>query len=103
MLGAVDMPKEMMHQGEEKMKKFESMINSMTLAERKDAYLLRKSATRIARIAKGSGTKENEVREFLSQFEKMEKMINMYKHNRGFRSQLEKMMKGGKLGNMKLS
>ncbi|MBS3067804.1 signal recognition particle receptor subunit alpha [Candidatus Micrarchaeota archaeon] len=103
MLGAVDVPKEMLHQGEEKMKKFEAMINSMTPAERKDALLLKKAASRVARIAKGSGTKESEVREFLSQFEKMEKMINMYKHNRGFRSQLEKMMKGGKLGGMKLS
>ena len=103
MMGAVDVPKEMLHQGEEKMKKYESMINSMTSAERKDAGLLRKNATRIARIAKGSGTKEQEVREFLSQFEKMEKMLNMFKHNRGFRGQIEKMMKGGNIGNLKLT
>ncbi len=102
MMGAVDVPKEMLHQGEAKMKKYESMINSMTVAERKDANLLRKNSSRIARIAKGSGTKEQEVREFLSQFEKMEKMLNMFKHNRGFRGQIEKMMKGGKMGNLKL-
>ena len=101
MLGAVDIPKEMMHQGEEKLKKFEAIINSMTVQERKDASLLRKSPGRIVRVAKGSGTKEQEVREFLSQFEKMEKMMGMYKHNRGFKAQLEKMMKGG-IGNLKL-
>ncbi len=102
MLGAADVPKEMVHQGEEKMKKFESMINSMTPGERKDASIIRKNATRIARIAKGSGTTENEVREFLSQFEKMEKMIKMYKNNRGFRAQLEKMMKGGKIPGLRM-
>ncbi len=102
MMGAVDVPKEMVHQGEAKMKDFEAMINSMTVAERKDATIIRKNNTRITRIAKGSGTTEAEVREFLSQFEKMEKMMKMYKNNRGFRSQLEKMMKGGKLGGMKL-
>ena len=96
MLGAVDMPKEMVQQSESKLKKFESIINSMTKAEKKDASLLRKSGTRIARIAKGSGTSEKEVREFLSQFEKMEKMMKMFKHNRGFRSKMEKMLKGGK-------
>lgn len=101
MLGAVDIPKEMMHQGEEKLKKFEAIINSMTVQERKDASLLRKSPARIIRVAKGSGTKEQEVREFLGQFEKMEKMMGMYKHNRGFKAQLEKMMKGG-IGNLKL-
>lgn len=102
MLGAVDVPKEMVHQGEEKMKKFESMINSMTKAERKNPDLLRKAASRITRIANGSGTKEAEVREFLNQFSKMEKMMKMYKNNRGFRSQLEKMMKGGKIAGLKM-
>ncbi|MDO8553273.1 MAG: LAGLIDADG family homing endonuclease [Candidatus Micrarchaeota archaeon] len=97
MLGAVDMPKEMVQQSEGKLKKFESIINSMTKAEKKDASLLRKSSSRIERIAKGSGTSDKEVREFLSQFEKMEKMMGMFKHNRGFRSKMEKMLKGGKL------
>jgi signal recognition particle subunit SRP54 len=103
MMGAVDVPKEMVHQGEAKMKKFEAMINSMNATERKDATIIRKNNSRITRIAKGSGTTENEVREFLSQFEKMEKMMKMYKNNRGFRSQLEKMMKGGRIGNLKMN
>ncbi len=97
MLGAVDIPKDMVQQSEGKLKKFESIINSMTNAEKKDAGLLRKSSSRIERIAKGSGTSDKEVREFLSQFEKMDKMMHMFKHNRGFRSKMEKMLKGGKL------
>ena len=95
MLGAADIPKEMVQQSEEKLKKFESMINSMTKAEKKDAALLKNNPGRISRIAHGSGCSEKEVREFLSQFEKMEKMMNMFKRNRGFRKKMEKMMKGG--------
>jgi signal recognition particle subunit SRP54 len=100
MLGAADMPKEMVQQSEEKLRKFESMINSMSKAEKKDAALLKNNASRIARIAGGSGCSEKEVKEFLSQFEKMEKMMNMFKRNRGFRKKMEKMMQGA--GNLKL-
>ncbi|MBU0532963.1 signal recognition particle receptor subunit alpha [Candidatus Micrarchaeota archaeon] len=102
MLGAADIPKEMVQQSEEKLKKFEAMINSMAKAEKKDASLLRKNANRIARVAKGSGCSEKEVREFLSQFEKMEKMMNKFKKDRGFRKKLEKMLKGGSLPDMKM-
>ena len=94
MIGAVDVPKEMVQQSEDKLKKFESMINSMTKQEKKDASLLKSSPNRIVRIANGSGCSEKEVREFLSQFEKMEKMMNMFKKNRGFRKKMEKMMGG---------
>jgi signal recognition particle subunit SRP54 len=95
MLGAADVPKEMVQQSEEKMKKFESMISSMTKAEKKDASLLKNNHSRIARIAHGSGCTEKEVKEFLSQFEKMEKMMGRFKRDRGFRKKMEKMMKGG--------
>jgi signal recognition particle GTPase len=77
------------------------MINSMTKAEKRDAALLKSSQARIARIAKGAGCTEKEVKEFLAQFEKMEKMMGMFKRNRGFRKKMEKMMKGG-LGDLKL-
>ncbi len=101
MLGANDVPKEMVQQGEDKLKRFESMINSMTKSEKQDASLLKGSHSnaRIARIARGSGTSEKDVREFLSQFEKMEKMMNRFKRDRGFRKKLEKMM-GNMQGNM---
>lgn len=101
MMGATNIPKEMVQQSEDKLKKFEAMINSMTATEKKDASLLRKTSSRIARIAEGSGTREQEVREFLSQFEKMEKMFKMFKRNRGFRSQMQKMLQGG-MGNLKI-
>ncbi len=95
MLGANDVPKEMVQQGEAKMKQYEAMINSMTKAEKKNPSLIKSTKGRLERIAKGSGSSEKDVREFLNQFEKMEKMMNKFKHDRGFRKKLEKMMKGG--------
>ncbi|MEW6036530.1 MAG: signal recognition particle receptor subunit alpha [Candidatus Micrarchaeota archaeon] len=95
MLGAADVPKELVQQSEDKMKKYECMINSMTKDEKKDASLLKMSQSRVSRIARGSGCSEKDVREFLAQFEKMEKMMGMFKRNRGFRKKMEKMMKGG--------
>ena len=94
MLGANDVPKELVQQSEEKLKKFEHMINSMTKEEKAEAALIKNSQARIQRIAKGSGCSEKDVREFLSQFEKMDKMMNMFKKNRGFRKKMEKMMAG---------
>jgi signal recognition particle subunit SRP54 len=102
MMGAADIPKEMVQQSEEKMKKFENIINSMTKAEKKTPSLFKKQPSRIMRVAKGSGSDEKDVREFLSQFEKVEKMFGMFKKNRTFRAQMEKMMKGGNLANLKM-
>ena len=95
MLGASDLPPELMEQSEEKLKKYEVIINSMTKAEREDAGLLRKNRSRIERIARGSGTSPEEVRELLTHFEKVEKMVSSFKKNRGFRKQMEKLMKSG--------
>lgn len=94
MLGAADLPSDMVKTSEDKLKKFETIINSMTPAEREDASLLRKSRSRVERIAKGAGAKPEDVRELLAQFEKVEGMFSQFKHNRGFRKKMEKMMKG---------
>lgn len=102
MMGFADIPKEMVQQSEGKLKKYEAMINSMTKAEKKDASLLRKSRNRLERVAKGSGCEIKDVRDFLTQFEKMEKMMNMFKRNRGFRKQMERMMQGGGMQNLKM-
>jgi signal recognition particle subunit SRP54 len=95
MLGAADVPQDVVRQSEKKMAQYEAIINSMTKEEREDAPLLRKSKNRLERIAKGAGCKQEDVKEFLSQFEKMDGMMNQFKKNRGFRKRIEKMM-GGK-------
>ncbi len=99
MMGASDVPKEVVQEGEGKLKIYEAMINSMTPDERKDASLLKKSQSRLERIANGSGTTINDVKAFLAQFNRMEKMMNRVKKDRGLRKKLEGMMKNGNMGN----
>ncbi len=97
MMGVVDIPKEITEQSEVKLKRYEAMINSMTPEERRDVDLVRKSRSRIERIARGSGVSVEEVKGMIREFEKMRKMFNMMKKNRGLRGNLAKMLKSGKL------
>lgn len=94
-LGFSDVPKEMLAEGERKMKQYEAMINSMTKEERKDPKLVRRFQSRIERIAKGAGVKPEDVRTFLNEFEKMEKLFKRVKKDKGIKQQLEKFMKKG--------
>ncbi|MCL6089402.1 MAG: signal recognition particle receptor subunit alpha [Candidatus Marsarchaeota archaeon] len=96
MMGMSDLPPDMMKTSEQKLKKYEAIIGSMTQHERDNAEVLRKQKGRIERIAKGAGCKPEEVRELLTQFEKMANLVNGFKKNRGLRKKLEKMM--GKSG-----
>jgi len=102
MLGAADVPADMVKNSEGKLKKFECIISSMTSAEREDAELVRKSRTRIERIAAGSGTRPEDVRDLLTQFERVNGMFTSFKKNRGFRKKMEKMMKGANIDLSKL-
>jgi signal recognition particle GTPase len=56
----------------------------------------------VERIAKGSGTSPEDVRELLTQFEKVSGMFSQFKKNRGFRKRMEKMMKGSNIDFSKL-
>jgi signal recognition particle subunit SRP54 len=84
MMGAPDVPKDMLEQGEEKLKKYKVIIASMSKAERKNERLLH-DAKRIARIASGSGTSEKDVRSMISEFNKMKKLFGSIKNDRGFK------------------
>ncbi len=97
MLGAADVPSDVVKTSEDKLKKYETIINSMTPSERDDAGLLRRQHSRMARIAKGAGASEQDVRDLLSQFEKVSGMFSQFKKNRGFRKRMEKMMKGANI------
>lgn len=95
MMGAPDVPKEFVEQSEGKMKKYESIINSLTEEEKNDHNLLKKSRTRLERVSKGAGVSIEDVKQLLREFEKAKKMMNMFKKNRGMRGKIEKMMKSG--------
>lgn len=59
---------------EAEMKKIKVMMNSMTSAEREDHKLLN-NESRIKRIAGGSGTKPQDLKDFLAKFRQMEKVM----------------------------
>lgn len=89
MMGAPDVPKEMVEQGEEKLKKYKVIISSMTKEERKNERLLH-DHTRISRIAKGSGTSEKEIHSMMTEFNKMKKVFDNIKNDRSFRKKFMK-------------
>ena len=81
---AKDVPMDM---AEKQMVTVEAIIHSMTLKERRNPRLL--NASRKRRIAKGSGTKVQDVNQLLSQFRQMQKMMKQFKNPR----KLEGLMK----------
>ncbi|MGB3236644.1 MAG: signal recognition particle protein [Geitlerinemataceae cyanobacterium] len=64
-----------LQKGETQLKRSEAMINSMTIAERKDPDLLASSPSRRKRIARGAGYKESDVSKLVSDFQKMRSMM----------------------------
>jgi len=97
-MGMVNVPKEVLEQGEQKMDLYEAIINSMTKAERKNPDLIRKQPSRIDRISKGSGVPPAVIKEFISQFGKMKKIYERLQKNKGMQKNLMKMFKGKGLG-----
>lgn len=69
-------PKEFAELGEQKLNRFGYIIDSMTTQERTNPDVLNKS--RIARIARGSGTTQENVRELLKNFKKMKKVFRQF-------------------------
>ncbi|MFW9923006.1 MAG: signal recognition particle receptor subunit alpha [Candidatus Thorarchaeota archaeon] len=75
---------------EENMKKFMCMMESMTADELDDPNIIK--STRIQRIARGSGTDPKDIKQLLTQFNQMKKMMKGMKKGMGRR--------GGKMPNM---
>jgi signal recognition particle subunit SRP54 len=73
--GMMKIPEELLEIQEEKMKVFRYIIDSMTKEERRNPEII--NASRIRRIAKGSGRSEAEVRELLQQYNKFKKVMKM--------------------------
>jgi len=81
------MPKDMMNVQEEKLKRFKPILNSMTQAELETPKL---SHARVERIAKGSGTKPEDVRALIAQYNQMRSTFKKLRKDRRF----AKMFKG---------
>lgn len=93
-------------EGEGQLAKFETIMNSMTAKERQKPKII--DLSRKLRIAKGSGTKVDDVNKLLKDFEMMNKMMkqfsnfekNMPKHLKKQMKQMGKGQPGGMPGQM---
>jgi signal recognition particle subunit SRP54 len=74
-LGNAKIPEAAMKKQEDKVKHWKNAISSMTPHEIENPEILEKQTSRIARIAKGSGTTTSEIRELLKQYKMMNDMI----------------------------
>jgi signal recognition particle subunit SRP54 len=75
-----NIPEEMMEMAEDALKKWRVIIQSMTPEEREKPKIL--SASRIRRVARGSGTKEKEVKELLERYNMLRKMMKTLRRKR---------------------
>jgi len=66
-------PEDMLNTAEGRLEKWRVMIQSMTPEEKNDPKIF--NASRMKRVAKGSGTSEKEVKELLKQYVMMRKML----------------------------
>src|SRR3989338_330052 len=77
MLGMGQLPDELVQTGEEKMKGYKIIMDSMTKHEKENPDDIK--SQRIARIASGSGKQEQDVKELIKQFNTGKKMIQKLK------------------------
>ncbi|MEM5831891.1 MAG: signal recognition particle receptor subunit alpha [Candidatus Aenigmatarchaeota archaeon] len=92
MIPGFSLPKDLISKQEESMKKWKYIYQSMTPKERKNPEIIDES--RIKRIAKGSGTSEEDVRNLLSNYFKFKKIMKSLGGLRGINfSNIQKFMK----------
>ncbi|MDD5191910.1 MAG: signal recognition particle receptor subunit alpha [Candidatus Nanoarchaeia archaeon] len=73
-LGKAKIPDNLLGTQEDKMKKWQHAINSMTEEEINNPEILEKQTTRLGRIAKGSGTSTSDIRQLLKQYKLLKEM-----------------------------
>ena len=74
-LGNAKIPENIIGTQEEKIKKWEHIIKSMTSEEKNNPELLKKQTSRISRIAQGSGVNNSDIRSLLKQYDMLNEMI----------------------------
>jgi len=85
-------PKSELKKQETKMKQWKNAITSMTEEEIENPEILEKQTSRIARIAKGSGTTTTEIRSLLKQYKLLKDMMSMQNPEKLASGQIDKKM-----------
>ena len=75
-----DVPEEMLDLAEDRLEKWRVIIQSMTPKEKENPKIF--NASRIKRVARGSGTSEKEVKELLKQYSMMKKMLKAFRRKK---------------------
>ncbi|MEM3676464.1 MAG: signal recognition particle protein Srp19, partial [Thermoplasmataceae archaeon] len=78
---------------QKKLSTYRVILDSMTFYELENPEEI--NSKRIARIARGSGKSEQDVRNLLREFKTMKNNIKMLKGNRGFKKMLRSQIRGG--------
>jgi len=103
-LGNAKIPDEMLQNQESKVAKWEHIIKSMTIEEKENPEILKKQTSRIARIAKGAGVNNSEIKSLLKQYDMLNEMLktgNELDMSKGMsQKQMQKLMK--KFGKKKM-
>ena len=73
-LGKAKIPENLLGTQEDKMKKWQHIIDSMTDKEINHPEIIEKQTTRLGRIAKGSGTTTTDIRQLLKQYKMLKEM-----------------------------
>ncbi len=73
-LGKVKIPENLLGTQENKLKKWNHIINSMTEEEINNPEIIEKQTSRLSRIAKGSGTTTTDIRQLLKQYKMLKEM-----------------------------
>ena len=88
-----DIDKGMVEESEEKLRKYRIIMDSMTYEELENPEIIK--ASRIRRIARGSGRSEQEVRALLKEYNRMKKTMKQMRGNRKLMRALRKQLKSG--------
>ena len=104
-LGKAKIPENMLGTQEEKIKKWEHIIKSMTKEERENPEIFEKQTSRISRVAKGAGVNNSDIRALLKQYKMLQEMVkggmgDMDMSGGMSQKQMQKMMK--KFGKRKI-
>ncbi len=75
-MGKAKIPEGMLGTQEEKIKKWEHIIKSMTKEERENPEVFEKQTSRISRVAQGAGVNNSDVRSLLKQYKMLQDMVS---------------------------
>jgi len=75
-----NIPEDMLNTAENRLEKWRVIIQSMRPEEKENPKIL--NASRVRRIARGSGTNERDIKELLKQYVIMRKMLKMLKRKK---------------------